>query len=49
MLIDVLQKVMMIGIPSVLICGLILHFFLGAELFSNTPTFQEWRKQRNRV
>jgi hypothetical protein len=47
-LIDFLQKVMFIGIPSVIVSGLILHFFLGVRLFPNTPTLQEWRKQRQR-
>jgi hypothetical protein len=41
-------KAMLIGIPSVLVSGWILHLFLGVRLFPNTPTLQEWRKQRQR-
>lgn len=47
-LIDFLEKVMSVGIPSVMVSGLILHFFLGVRLFPNTPTLRECRKQRHR-
>jgi hypothetical protein len=47
-LIDFLQKIMFIGFPSVFVSGLILHFLLRVRLFPNTPTLQEWRKQRQR-
>lgn len=45
-LIDSLQRVMFIGIPSVIAIGFILHFFVGVRLFQNMPTFQEWKKRR---
>jgi hypothetical protein len=46
--IDFLQNVMSIGIPSIIVCGLILHFLLEVRLFPNTPTLKEWRKQRQK-
>jgi hypothetical protein len=45
-LLDLLQGIAAIGIPSVIGAGLILHFFIGVRLFPNMPTFQEWKKQR---
>lgn len=45
-LIDSLQTVMFVGIPSVIAVGLILHFFVGVKLFPNMPTLEEWKKQR---
>jgi hypothetical protein len=47
-LVDSLEKVMSIGFPLVFVSGFILHFLLGVRLFPNTPTLQEWRKQRQR-
>lgn len=47
-LIDFLQTGMFIGIPSAIVVGLILHFFVGVKLFPNTPTLQEWRKRQLR-
>jgi hypothetical protein len=44
-LIDSLQTVASIGIPSVLALGLILHFLLGVKLYPNAPTLEEWRKR----
>jgi hypothetical protein len=45
-LIDFLQVGMSIGIPFILALGFILHFFVGVKLFPNTPTFEEWKKQK---
>jgi hypothetical protein len=45
-LLDLLQNIAAIGIPSVIVGGLILHFFMGAGLFSKMPTYKEWRAQR---
>ena len=47
-LIDLLFTAMLIGVPSVLVSGWILHFFLGVRVFPSTPTLQEWRKQKQR-
>jgi hypothetical protein len=45
-LIDSLQTAAFIGIPSVIATGFFTHFLLGVKLFPNTPTLEEWRKQR---
>jgi hypothetical protein len=44
-LIDLVQTVALIGVPSVLVIGLILHFFLGVRLFPNMTTLQGRGKQ----
>lgn len=45
-LIDSLQTVMFVGIPSVIAVGLLLHFFVGVKLFPNMSTLEEWRRNR---
>jgi hypothetical protein len=47
-LIDSLLAVYLIGLPSVIVIGFFLHFFLGVRLFPNMTTMKEWRKQRQR-
>eukprot|EP01030_Chromulinospumella_sphaerica_P026850 gene26850-27075_t len=40
-LIEILQRIMMVGIPGAMLLGVLLHFGLGVQLFSNLPT---WRR-----
>lgn len=45
-LINSLDKLASIGIPAVIVTGLILHFFLGIRMFQNLPTYKEWKTNR---
>ena len=45
-LIDFLDNVMAIGIPSVILGGLFLNFVVGVKIFDNVPTLKEWRRNR---
>jgi hypothetical protein len=47
-LVDSLQTIMFIGIPSILVVGLLLHFVIGVKLFPNIPTLEEWREQKKK-
>jgi hypothetical protein len=47
-LINSLLAVYLIGLPSIFVIGLILHFFVGVRLFPNMTTLIEWRKRRQR-
>jgi hypothetical protein len=47
-LIDYLLVVYLIGLMSLLVSGLILHFLLGVKLFPNMPALKEWRRQREK-
>jgi hypothetical protein len=38
---DKLQLFSFVGIPAVLVGGLVFHFFMGVKLFPNMPTLRE--------
>ena len=38
---DELELFGFVGIPSVLVCGLLLHFLAGVQVFSETSTLSE--------
>jgi hypothetical protein len=44
--IDLLQLVSWVGIPSVMVSGLVLHFLIGVKLFPDTPTLSEYVNKR---
>jgi len=43
---DRLLMVLMIGVPSVMAVGAILHFLVGVKLFPNAPTLKEYLNRR---
>jgi hypothetical protein len=43
-----LLAVYLVGMASVMLSGLIIHFFLGVRLYPKMTTFQDWRRQRQR-
>jgi hypothetical protein len=45
-LIDSLDKIGLIGIPSIVLSGLALNFFGAVKIFGNVPTLEEWKKRR---
>jgi len=45
-LVDSLQTVMLVGMPCIVVAGLILHFFVGVKMYPNMSTFEEWKKRR---
>jgi amino acid transporter len=46
--VDRLQKVSWVGIPSVMVGALVLHFLVGVKLFPNAPTLAEYMNQRKK-
>lgn len=48
---DLLMMISMMGMPSVILAGPILHFLVGVKLYPNTPTLKEYmaRKSANSV
>jgi hypothetical protein len=41
-----LSTISMIGIPSAMAAGAILHFLVGVKLFPNAPTLKEYRNRK---
>jgi hypothetical protein len=46
--IDLLQMISWVGIPLVIVGGLILHFVVGVRLFEGTPTLSEYWTKKDR-
>lgn len=42
-IVSLLERSMMLGIPSALLLGALIHFVVGVKLFPNTPTLAERR------
>jgi hypothetical protein len=46
--IDHFQLASWVGVPLVLVGGVILHFVVGVKLFPNAPTFSEYFSEKTR-
>jgi hypothetical protein len=43
------MMISMIGIPTTIVAGAILHFFVGVKLHPNTPTLKEYLQKKSRI
>lgn len=47
--IHALQRVSWVGVPTVLVGGVVLHFLVGVKLFPNTPTLAEYLNRDKKI